>query len=165
MGMRIYQFEVRELYRQQTAIRMSFNNQLEGFHEQSQSGNISYDVCYFFLAELLGLKELETYKRRFNETAQQRIERKGMRVETKLKHERIIQESQYKEYRPFTGFRATISFDLHSGNPDDEKLHLIYKRLESKLAYSIIWKWKFFKNLTRKRRKQIRRNEKSKPKK
>ena len=165
MGMRIYQFEVRELYRQQTAIRMSFNNQLDGFHEQSQSGNISYDVCYFFLAELLGLKELETYKRRFNETAQQRIERKGMRVETKLKHERIIQESQYKEYRPFTGFRATISFDLHSGNPDDEKLHLIYKRLESKLAYSIIWKWKFFKNLTRKRRKQIRRNEKSKPKK
>jgi len=73
MGMRIDQFQVRELYRQQTAIRMSFNNQLDEFHERS--GNINYDVCYFFLAELMREKELETYKRRFNEIAQRRIEK------------------------------------------------------------------------------------------
>ena len=150
MGMRIDQFQVRELYRQKTAT-LSFNNQLDEFYEKSQSRNIRCDVCYFFLAELLRQKELETYKRRFNEIEQCRMERKGTRVETKSKHEKILQESQYKEYRLFTGFRATLSFPvtLYSGNQDDKILELIYKNLESKLAYSIIWKWKFSKDLTK----------------
>ena len=53
MGKRIGPFEVRELYRQRTATRMSFNNQLEEFYEKSRSRNIRCEVCYFFLAELL----------------------------------------------------------------------------------------------------------------
>ena len=101
---------------------------------------------------------MENNKRCFNEIEQRRMERKGTSSEVKSIHGRILQESQksYKNYRLFTGFRATLPFtiSLHSGNPDVKILELIYKNLESKLAYSIIWKWKFFKDFTNIRQKQ-----------
>ena len=98
MGKRIGPFEVRELYRQRTATRMSFNDQIDEFYETSLSRNIRCEVCYFFLAELLRRKELENYKRCFNEIEQRRMVRMGTSSEVKSIHGRILQESQ-KSYK------------------------------------------------------------------
>ena len=141
-GRRIDEFQVRELYRRQTDVRKSLNNQLEYFYVKTKLNNMSqlnisqesvaYDTDYFFLAEKLRLRELQLYEKRFTEIENSRFERKQKPVDkVTSQHERILQESKYKEHRLYTGFRATISFDLYSGNPDYNKLKLIYSNLES----------------------------------
>lgn len=155
--------EVKNLYKEQKAYKISLNDQLETFYEKCRDGGLTgHEISYYFHTELLPPEEfaachseleLKETQKHFNEielltkkfslfAAPYRKKLLATEIdEVTQKFKTKVKESSKSEFRLYGGVRATLVFHPKHGLSQADELKKLCENL-SLMLYTRYWrKW------------------------
>ena len=146
---RIDKEEVKRLYQQREAYKISLNDQLEIFYNKCKINRfLKHEVTYFFHAEYLYENELKQYQTKFHKNLirKQNDNSKGRfslvcSLQKYIGIEKKLDKSKRSDYRLYGGVRATIIFYPRWGLPNNEELSSLCEEIRP-MMYTQLWrKW------------------------
>ena len=155
--------EVKSLYKEQKAYKISLNDQLDAFYEKCRDGELSgHEIAYYFHTELLSpeefaachaVVELKETQKHFNEiellqkkfslfAAPYRKNVLSTEIDVAIQtYNSKVKESRKSEFRLYGGVRATLVFHPKRGLPKADNLKRLSETL-SPMLYTQFWrKW------------------------